>query len=55
MSKTLPSSTSAETNIRRPEQMYCGTEYGMITWKAESMPTKTMISDAKRICLQINQ
>lgn len=26
-----PSNTSADTNIRRPEQTYCGTEYGMIT------------------------
>jgi len=50
--KSLPSSTSAETNKRRPEQMYCGSEYGKITWKLSRTPMQTIISDVNRICLQ---
>ena len=35
--------------------MYCGSEYGKIMWKLQSMPMKTIISDASRICLQTGQ
>lgn len=48
----LPSSTSAETNKRRPEHMYCGSEYGKMAWKLSRTPMRTMISDANRICLK---
>ena len=47
----LPSKTSAETNIMRPEMTYCGTEYGTKIWKLRIMPIKTIISDAIKICL----
>ena len=38
-----------------PEQTYCGTEYGIIMLKLRSMPMRTIISDASKICLQSDQ
>lgn len=35
--------------------MYCGSVYGKITLKLKSMPKKTIISDANKICLQNDQ
>lgn len=32
--------------------MYCGSEYGKITWKLSKTPMKTIISDVNRICLK---
>ena len=52
LQRNLPSRTSAETNMIRPEQTYCGTEYGMKKLKLSRMPTHTINSDANKICLQ---
>ena len=32
--------------------MYCGSEYGKITWKLSRTPMQTIISDVSRICLR---